>query len=194
MIGSPGGELGLRWDHETIPPADPNLTTATGTFVTYNGISNSPTDNMDFGPRVGFSYDATSKGKTVVRGGWGMYYGRITNGNIENVRLSTGSPNGQFSATWYDNTALAPVYPNIFATGSTSAIPTSYFMASNLKLPEIQEYDLQVQQDLSKGTFVSVSYLGALGRRLPNFLDVNLTPTTTSKTITIAGDPNSSGP
>jgi hypothetical protein len=187
-------ELGLRWDHETIPPADPNLTTATGTFVTYNGMTNSPSNNMNFGPRVGFSYDIFGKGNTVLRGGWGMYYGRITNGNIENIRLNTGSPNGQFSATWYDNTAAAPVYPNIFASGSTAAKPTSYFMAANLKLPEIQEFDLQIQHALGRGTFASVSYLGALGRELPNFLDVNLLPTTTNKTITIAGDPNGSGP
>ena len=187
-------ELGLRWDHETIPPADPNLTTATGTFVTYNGIANSPSSKMNFGPRIGFSYDITGKGKTVVRGGWGMYYGRVNNGNIENVRLNTGSPHGQFNATWNSDTTAAPVYPNIFASGSASGQPTSYFMAPNLKLPEVQEYDLQVQQALGKGTFLSVSYLGALGRDLPNFLDVNLNPTTTTKTITIAGDPNGKGP
>ncbi|MGB9407771.1 MAG: TonB-dependent receptor [Terracidiphilus sp.] len=187
-------ELGLRWDHETIPPADPNLTTATGSFVTYNGLTNSPSDRMNFGPRVGFSYDVFGKGNTVLRGGWGMYFGRITNGNIENVRLATGSPNGQSSVTWYDNTAAAPVYPNIFASGASTAKPTSYFMAPNLKLPEVQEFDLQVQQALGKGTFLSLSYLGALGRDLPNFLDVNLLPTTTNKTITIAGDPSGSGP
>jgi hypothetical protein len=137
----------------------------------------------------------------VVRGGWGMYYGRVTNGTIEQVRLVTGSPNGQFTPTWYNNTANAPVYPNIFSTGSiptctagTSSCPSSYFMSANLKLPEIQEYDLQIQRALNKGTFVSVTYLGAMGRRLPNFLDVNLSTTTTSKTITIAGDDGGYGP
>ncbi len=187
-------ELGLRWDHETIPAAVPSLTSATGSFATYNGITNSPSDWMNFGPRIGFSYDVYGQGKTVLRGGWGMYFGRITNGNIENVRLATGSPNGQFNPTWFNNTSGAPVYPNIFAAGSTSAKPTSYFMASNLKLPEVQEFDLQVQQALGSGTFFSLSYLGALGRELPNYLDVNLNPTTTTKTITVAGDPNGFGP
>ncbi len=28
-------ELGLRWDYEALPPADPKLTTATGTFTPY---------------------------------------------------------------------------------------------------------------------------------------------------------------
>ncbi len=187
-------ELGLRWDHETIPTAIPNLTTAVGTFVPYNGIANNPSDWMNFGPRVGFSYDVYGGGTTVLRGGWGMYFGRITNGNIENVRLATGSPNGQFDPTWNANTAGAPIYPNIIGAGSSSAKPTSYFMAPNLKLPEVQEYDLQVQQALGRGTFLSVSYLGGLGRELPNFLDVNLNPTTTAKTITVAGDPSGFGP
>lgn len=187
-------ELGLRWDHETIPPADPKLTTATGSFVPYTGIANSPSDNTDFGPRIGFAYDLYGGGTTVLRGGYGLYFGRITNGNIENVRLATGSPNGQFSAVWYGNAANAPVYPNIFAAGSTSAKPTSYFMSPNLKLPEVQEFDLQIQQAMGRGTFLAISYLGGLGRRLPNFLDVNLNPTTTTRTITIAGDPNGKGP
>ena len=187
-------ELGLRWDHETIPAADPKLTSATGSFVTYNGITNSPSDWMNFGPRIGFSYDLYGSGNTVVRGGWGMYFGRITNGNIENIRLATGSPNGQFTPTFNANTAGAPIYPNILASGSSSAKPTSYFMASNLKLPEVQEFDLQIQQAAGRGTFLSVSYLGGLGRELPNFLDVNLNPTTTTKTITVAGDPNGYGP
>ncbi len=188
-------ELGLRYDHETIPKADPQLTTAVGsTYMPYNGISNSPQDQMDFGPRVGFSYNLFGKGNTVLRGGYGLYYGRITNGNIENIRLATGSPSGQSTPTWLPGTTGAPIYPNIFAAGASSAKPTSYFMAQNLKLPEVQEFDLQIQQALSKGTFLSVSYLGGLGRRLPNFLDVNLNPTTTTKTVTIAGDDNGLGP
>jgi outer membrane receptor protein involved in Fe transport len=195
-------ELGLRWDHETMPGPDANLTTATGTFVPYNDITNNPTDNTDFGPRVGFAYDLLGSGKTVLRGGYGLYFGRITNGNIENIRLNTGSPNGQFSRSWNGNTTGAPVFPNIFAsaatstcTPGTSSCPSSYYMSPNLKLPEVMEFDLLLQQDLGKGTVFALSYLGGLGRRLPNFLNLNLNPATVStKTITIAGDASGKGP
>ena len=198
-------ELGIRWDHETMPAPDPNLTTATGTFVPYNGLTNNPTDNTDFGPRVGFSYDVYGGGKTVLRGGYGLYFGRITNGNIENIRLNTGSPNGQYSRQWkstWNATNAGPLFPNVYSTGSTatctagtSACPSSYFMAPNLKLPEVQEFDLQLQQGFGRGHVLSLSYLGGLGRRLPNFLNVNLNPSTvTTKTITVGSDPNGKGP
>jgi hypothetical protein len=195
-------ELGLRWDHESKPGPDSKLTTASGAFVPYNGIANNPDDKTDFGPRVGFSYDLLGTGKTVLRGGYGIYFGRITNGNIENVLLNTGSPNGQFQRTWNTTTPGAPVFPAVIASASTatctpgtSACPASYFMSPNLKLPEVQEYDLLVQQDFSHGTVFSLSYLGGLGRHLPNFLNVNLNPASlTNTTITIAGDDNGKGP
>jgi hypothetical protein len=195
-------ELGIRWDKETIPGPDAKLTTATGSFVPYNGMLNSPSDNADFGPRVGFSYDLFGHGDTVLRGGYGFYYGRITNGNIENVRLNTGSPAGQFQKTWATaQGAVGPAFPNIIQSASasctpgTSTCPSSYFMDSNLKLPQVQEMDVQLQQAFGRGTFFSLSYLGGLGRHLPNFLDVNLDPTTVvTRTVTVAGDPNGKGP
>ncbi len=194
-------ELGLRWDKETIPGPDPKLTAAIGTFVPYTGMTNAPSDNADFGPRVGFAYDLFGRGNTVLRGGYGFYYGRITNGNIENVRLNTGSPNGQIQRSWSASQG-GPVFPNIVTSASaatctpgTSACPGSYFMDANLKLPQVQEVDLQIQQAVGRGTFFSISYLGGFGRHLPNFLDVNLNPATvTTKTVTVAGDPNGKGP
>jgi hypothetical protein len=186
--------LGLRWDKETIPGPSSNFISATGSFVPYVGLANNPSENRAFGPRIGFAYNVFGSGKTVLHGGWGMYYGRINNGNIEQARFNTGSPNGQYVVPWYYNSSpTGPFYQNLETSGALTAKPTSYFMAPNLKLPEVQEFDLAVQHELGKGTVFQVSYLGALGRELPNYLDVNLNPTTTTKTLTVTDDPNGVG-
>ncbi len=192
-------ELGLRWDHETIPAPNQNLLAATGSFVPLAVQSNHPSDNFDLGPRVGFSYDVFGRGMTVIRGGYGLYYGRITNGNMLQVVFNTGSPKAQYNTTFKNNpnvTGLTqgPNFPSITAGGSTTAKPSTYFYSPNLKLPQVQEFDLLVQQGIGKGTVVAVSYLGGLGRRLPNFLDVNLNPSSlTAKTLTVV-DSTGKGP
>jgi hypothetical protein len=192
-------ELGVRWDHETIPSPDPTLTAATGNFVPLAVQSNHPSDNFDFGPRVGFSYDLFGDGRTVVRGGYGLYYGRITNGNILQVLFNTGSPKAQYTTTFKNNPNVTgftqgPSLPSITASGSLTAKPSTYFFSPNLKLPEVSEYDLLVQQGFGRGTVLAVSYLGSLGRRLPNFLDVNINPSSlTAKTLTVV-DSTGKGP
>jgi hypothetical protein len=189
-------DLGLRWDKESIPGPSSRLTTATGSFVPYQGLLNDPSENKAFGPRVGFAYDVFGKGSTVLRAGWGMYYGRIVNSTIESARVGTGSPNGQFTELWEPKSSYTgtPVYPNVNAGGAASGKPTSFFMAPNLKLPEVQEFDLSVQQAIGRGTVFAASYLGALGRELPNVLDVNLNPVTTATTLTVADDSSGVGP
>jgi hypothetical protein len=187
-------ELGLRWDYEALPPATPSLISAVGSFVPYPQLANDPSDKTNFGPRIGFSYDVSGNGTTVLRGGYGIYYGRINNGELLLSRLTTGSPNGQYTTTYKANTSGAPQFANIeTGTGAAAAKPTSNFLASNLRNPEVQEFDLNLQQQINRGTVFSLSYLGAVGRRLPNFLDVNLNPVETPITVTIS-DASGKGP
>ncbi len=180
-------ELGLRYDYESLPQPYAPYTVASGNFAPYAGLTNRPSDKNNLGPRIGFSSDLFGNGQTVLRGGFGMYYGRILNGTILNTYLNTGSPAGQFTTASIKPTAAnAPSFPSIIGSGA-AATPSSFYFASNYQNPLVEEIDLQLQQNLGKGTIFQVSYLGALGRELPNFLDVNLNPATEQNvTITVA--------
>ncbi len=85
--------LGLRWDFQQKPVEhydgqinfDPNcVEPATGLqgCTVFAGVGGQPRsfideDHNDFGPRFGFAYDLTGKGRTVLRGGYGIYYASI---------------------------------------------------------------------------------------------------------------------
>ena len=100
--------LGLRYDYEKMPkPQIPNaLLPATSVF---------PKDRNNFGPRLGVAYDLTGTGNTVVRGGYGMFYGRIINSTISNAITNVGSGDGQLALQLQNTAAGAPTFPNILA-------------------------------------------------------------------------------
>ncbi|MFZ0063464.1 MAG: hypothetical protein WAL47_15635, partial [Pyrinomonadaceae bacterium] len=126
-------------------------------------------------------------GKTSVRGGYGIYYGRIQNSVISNAITNTGVSTGQIQIS-----TTSAIYPNVFASpgaasGGTSPIPNIVAFASNLANPQIHQADLVFERQIATNTVFSASALMSLGRRLPTFVDVNLAFPTASTTFSIVG-------
>lgn len=181
--------LGLRYEYQKMPEpqipnaafdADPQFTAKTSVF---------PADKNNFGPRFGFAYDLTGDGKTSLRGGYGIYYGRIQNSVISNAITNTGVPTGQIQIS-----TTSAIYPNVFASpgaasGGTSPIPNIVAFASNLANPQIHQMDLVFERQIATNTIFSASALVSLGRRLPTFVDVNLAFPTATTTFNILGGP-----
>ncbi|SFS03436.1 Carboxypeptidase regulatory-like domain-containing protein [Granulicella pectinivorans] len=185
--------LGVRYDYESFPKPYTNIATIPQTL-------SRPSDKNNFGPRFGFAWDPFGLGKTAVHGGFGLYYGRIPNAVILNAYLNTASAAGQNLATFTPTTAVAAGQnlPTL-STAATSAVlgtGSVQYLDPHLQNPYTEQMDLAVQQDLGFHNVLSVSYLGALGRELPNYLNVNLDPTKTyTYTYTIApGSNGSCGP
>ncbi len=172
-------DLGIRYDYEQIPGPYQNLIQPVGTFVPLPQYTQKPDDRNNIGPRVGFAYDVYGHGKTVVRGGFGMYYGRIVNATILTAYSQTGSPAAQVAVTFKNNQG-GPAFPGIepqnYSPTKLAAANVQYF-GKNFQNPQAMEYDLTLQQQVGRGTVFSMSYLAALSRELPNFVNTNLVNT-----------------
>jgi len=171
---------GLRWDYEQTPqPSFPNPAIPETTHIHQN--------KANFGPRVGAAWDILKDGKTVVRGGYGMVYGRITNGVIFNALTQNGLTDPAHSTitlTTQPTDSFAPNFPNIYpalpaaAAGSVSA----FRLASNFQNPRSQEVNVGVTRQLKPSLTLSVSYVYTYGDRLPAIIDSNLPVPTFTRT------------
>ncbi len=185
--------LGVRYDVQTYQqPSVTNPTALAGGINT--GRIN--TDNNNIAPRLGFAWTPFKDTRTVLRGGWGMFYG-----NTPSILIGTAlSNNGINVQTLTFTGAQMPSYPNTICGAPTaspncpapafgaSALPTIYVFKSDYQQPLVQQYNLQVEHQLSNSMSVSVGYLGVRGTHLTRTRDINLNPPSPA-TIALSGSP-----
>ncbi len=164
--------LGLRYDRQTFTDSQKN-----------------------FAPRVGFAYDWLGQGRTVVRGGFGLYYSQIIDNSQANYALS--GPTGVFNYTAgpgqvgfpssvaaaplpaFPSNAVAPVRSLYVRPGRTVFLeqffPPSELSGypSQLLSPYSEQWTFGVQQQLAPNWILSLDYLGTHTLRVNRPLDVD---------------------
>lgn len=177
--------FGLRYEYEMAPHPFGNLINP---LVPQTGKL--PADHNNFGPRAGFAWDVTGSGKTVLRGGYGIYYGRYINSTIFSALTNTGQAGGQNSLTFTPTTTTpvpAPAFPVVFAGLPVGGGRNITFFDPHFQNPQIHQMDLTLERNIGWGTVLSASYLGSLGRELPDFVDTNICTSTSQVTTTSSG-------
>jgi hypothetical protein len=161
-----------------------------GLQAEYRGLAKP--DYSSFGPRLGFAYQLNDK--TVIRGGYGLYYNPIAyndqgEGGYEGYNPGQSNPSAGREAlnTIAENgsvrtpivlrnfPALPIANPNDQAIGVLSR--NIEFFDKNFKLGRTAQYSLGVQRSLPFQMAIDVSYIGSLGTRLrSNFNPLNALP------------------
>jgi hypothetical protein len=157
------------------------------------------TPRVQFGPRVGFSVDIFGNGKTALRGGWGLFYGRgqtVDDVGANGVGIGPQAAPPRFKAPMFINTNFTDL------AGAQPLYTPQTVVAGPLDFPPSKTYNWSfgLQQEIARMLIVEVTYVGNNSHHYHrwNGWDANAVPPLT--TWTPAGgavkaylDPTSSG-
>src|SRR5262245_10132373 len=144
-------------------------------------------DYNNFAPRFGFAYDLTGRNRTILRGGYGLYYDTPSQDYFLLQGFQNGGPGspalnplpglGVFNLT-FPAGATIPFGPNVPIFGAaTGSLPTAnipiFAVDLNLRTPYVHNYNLNLQHELRPGTVLQASYVGSSGVKLYRVRDLN---------------------
>jgi hypothetical protein len=145
-----------------------------------NGIPKGLVNNSwnNWGPRLGFAYDLTGQGKTVIRGGFGMMYERIQGNDMYNGAVNPpGDPNPTLNGVSLQNPGQNLATGNVITAAALPVLPLGVTgIADNYKPPVSYQYSAGVQQAIGSHAVLNVSYVGSQGRHENYYQAINLPP------------------
>ena len=159
----------------------PNLIMSFG--LRWESQSNIPTQSS-WAPRFGFAWspgfkaNSTGRAKTVVRGGWGVFYDRFAIGNVENAyRYSSGDPLQTYtinnpsivSANFFNN----PLPLSALTNSATVNAAQKYQIDGNLHPPSLMQLAVGVERQIFSRTTVAVNFVQSRGNHELRTVDIN---------------------
>lgn len=176
-------ELGLREDFQVYPqPAENPAFPLTGQY---------PNQYQRLAPRFGFAWQPVSK--TVVRGGFGMFYTNMNGLNYRNAVISNGLASQQSEVSAQYNGGVPnqqePPFPNILPSNSPlfQAAPDISLISPQFRVPYILQSSLQIEREIGENTTLSIGTMFNHGVHIlsGSAYDLNLMPLTGTTTYFI---------
>jgi hypothetical protein len=137
-------------------------------------------DYKNVAPRVSFAWDVFGKQRTVVRAGYGIFYdaysqdafiGQVPyNSNFDPGAAYSGfGPNPIYFASpnGFPFSPGNPVYTNF------APMPDGFAVNPNLRTPYMQNFNLNIQQQLAHKMVWEIGYVGSNGHKLLQTVDAN---------------------
>jgi hypothetical protein len=136
------------------------------------------TDFGNVGPRLGFAYNVAPK--TVIRGGYGIFYEATSNGGCgctlgANGSFAQTSPDGVTAPFLWDNGLPKPAGyqpPPALSPTVGNGLSVDYMGPTFGQAPRIQNWSLNIQHEVAK-FLVEIEYAGNRGKRLNSTIDLN---------------------
>jgi hypothetical protein len=119
-----------------------------------------------WGPRIGFAFDLTGRQRTVLRGGYGVFYERIE-GNF--IFSAINNPPFIAQSDIADGNVENPT------GGTTNRFPAALSNSHpmDMKVPRVMNWSFGVQHKLDASTSVDVAYVGSSAANLSRTLNLN---------------------
>ena len=175
---------GLRWDYYGVIGEErnrfSNFDPAKGLVPVGSGGLDGlyARDLNNFSPRLAVAWNVRGKGKTVLRAGWGLFYDAFSQDFfVGQLPFNTFNPGAAYNPigpsgvlfSYSPTDALVPGAP-VFTDYSDSDV---FATQRDLRTPYVQNYSLNLQQEIFKGVVLQVGYVGSQGRKLFRYRDIN---------------------